>query len=181
MPEISDESLMLNVRDGKIADLAVLFDRYQLRMYNFFLKMTFDQEASEDLTQALFYRILKYKQNYREEQGSFKTWVYQMARNIHLDFCKSENKTRKYIIPLDETHVNVAGKNEGYSEDDYSRLDKALHRLEPEQRQILVMSRFQGLKYKEIADVMKLSVSALKVRVHRVMHELRTIYFKDNN
>lgn len=73
---------MLKVKEGSLSELAVLFERYNVRLFNFFLKLTFDKAASEDLTQTLFYRVIKYRQTYKAEEGSFKTWIYQMGRNV---------------------------------------------------------------------------------------------------
>jgi RNA polymerase sigma-70 factor (ECF subfamily) len=79
-----------------------------------------------------------------------------------------------------EGHENIAVPPERYTETDYSRLDGALQELDIEQREVLVMSRYQGLKYEEIAVILGLSVNAVKVRVHRSILALRKVYFKNN-
>lgn len=83
MEEISDEELMQQIGSGKTVGLAVLFERYQVKLYNFFLKLTFDPVTSEDLTQQLFFRLIKYKGSFKASNGQFKSWFYQMARNIY--------------------------------------------------------------------------------------------------
>ncbi len=180
MQEMADEILMVNVVNGELDGLSVLFERYHVRMFNFFLKITLDEDESHDLTQALFYRVMKYRQSYRQEAGSFKTWMYRMARNLHADFCAAEARKNSRLIPLDEVHENLPSRPDSYSEEDYSRLDSALHVLGQEQRELLVLSRFQGMKYGEIADIMGVSVANVKVKVHRTIQTLRAIYFNDN-
>jgi len=68
-----DEKIMQNVRDGNIAEMSVLFERYHLRLYNFFLKMGLQKDISQDLTQNLFYRIIKYRRTYRAGQAQLQT------------------------------------------------------------------------------------------------------------
>jgi len=81
---------MLLVKDGHLSELTVLFDRYQVSLYNFFLKLTGDKAASQDLTQNLFYRVIRYRQSFQPSHGSFRSWIYRIARNVHMDFCKQD-------------------------------------------------------------------------------------------
>jgi RNA polymerase sigma-70 factor (ECF subfamily) len=169
---------MLLVREGHLSELTALFDRYQANMYNFFLRLTGDRAASQDLTQNLFYRVIRYRQSYEPAHGTFKSWVYQMARNVHFDFRKQEQKTPGRRTDPEEVEQDLADQSLGYTTDQYQRLDKALARLEPDAREVLVLSRYQGLKYEEIARIKESSVAAIKVQVYRALKQLRTIYFK---
>src|SRR5258708_39661754 len=83
---------MLRVKEGYLSELSELFERYHEKLYNFFLKLTFDPAASEDLTQNLFYRIIRYRHTFDATAGTYKSWMYQMARNIHVDFCHQQRK-----------------------------------------------------------------------------------------
>jgi len=157
-----DEKIMQNVRDGNIAEMSVLFERYHLRLYNFFLKMGLQKDISQDLTQNLFYRIIKYRRTYRAGY-SLKSWIYQMARNLHADYRKQQE---------------VVDDTDRYREEDYERLDYALTLLGDEQRELIVLSRYQGLKYEEISTIVNQSVPAIKVAIHRAIKQLRSIYFK---
>ncbi len=178
MAEISDEEIMLRVKDGYLSELTELFERYHLKLYNFFLKLTFDKPVSEDLTQNLFYRVIKYRHTYNLENGSFKSWIYQVARNVHIDYYKEQRKITEQFKNVNENHSNVPGTSEGYSEDDFEKLNNALLQLQPDQREIIVLSRFEGLKYEEISKMKEISVPAIKVQVHRALKHLRNIYFK---
>jgi len=79
---------MLQVRNGTSAMLGILFDRYQVALFNFYCKSTGDRSASEDLVQDVFYRILKYRHTYRQGT-SLRTWMYSLARNARLDRTKN--------------------------------------------------------------------------------------------
>jgi RNA polymerase sigma factor (sigma-70 family) len=175
--ELSDEIIMKRVKEGNLAELSVLFERYHVRLYNFMLRLTLNRSVSQDLTQNLFYRIIKYRHTFKEDH-SFKSWIYQLARNIHVDYCKQQQKAAERYTQVEEYNENVAGEKEGFNEEEYERLDRAMARLTPEQKEILVLSRFQGLKYEEISSIRDLSVPAIKVQVHRAIKQLREHYFK---
>ncbi|MCD4694933.1 MAG: sigma-70 family RNA polymerase sigma factor, partial [Bacteroidales bacterium] len=84
MQEIKDEKLMIEVKDGNLDSLVPLFDKYQTRIYNFFLRVTHDKPTSEDLTQTVFSRVIKYRQSFNEVY-LFRSWLFQIARNVHID------------------------------------------------------------------------------------------------
>jgi RNA polymerase sigma factor (sigma-70 family) len=177
--ESSDEKIMLRVREGYLSELSELFERYHKKLYNFFLRLTFDPAASEDLTQNLFYRIIRYRHTFDGTAGTYRSWMYQMARNVHIDFCRQQRKySDRFSMTGEDLPDHVPEAQEGYQEDDFSRLDQALRRLQPEQRELLVLSRFQGLKYGEISKIRNSSVAAIKVQVHRAIRQLRSLYFK---
>ena len=163
---------MQHVKDGNLREMSELFERYHLRMYNFFLKMTWNKDISNDLTQNLFYRIIKYRTSYKTDY-SFKSWIYQMARNLHLDYYNEEKRSGELFQNSGIYPADITYENESYDEEDYLRLEKALMLLTAEQREILILSRYQGLKYEEISAITRQSVA-----VHRAVRQLRGIYFK---
>ena len=169
---------MYRVKDGQLPELTQLFDRYSTAVYNFFLKLTMDTAASEDLTQNLFYRIIRYRQSFNAANGSFKSWMYQMARNLHADYCKEKMRLAQVISNVHNSPEDVAEKDEGFKEQDFERLNKALAKLGPVDRELIVMSRYEGLKYAEIARMKNMSLSSIKVQIHRALKELRILYFK---
>ena len=170
---------MLLVKEGHLSDLAELFERYQANLYNFFVRLTLDRAASQDLTQNLFYRVIRYRHSYDPAHGSFRSWIYRMARNVHIDYCKQEQRVpgRK----TDPATLEAADETTGFTQDQFQRLDEALALLPPDQREVLVLSRYQGLKYEEIARIRESSVAAVKVQVFRALRQLRALYFKQNH
>lgn len=169
---------MLLVKDGHLSELTALFDRYQVSLYNFFLRLTGDRASSEDLTQNLFYRVIRYRQSFQPAQGTFRSWIYRMARNVHVDFCKQEARGPGRLADPEEVEERLADHGSGYTQDQFQRLDEAMERLDADQREVLVLSRYQGLKYEEIARIRDSSVAAVKVQVFRALKQLRTLYFK---
>jgi len=178
VPELSDEKIMLLVKDGHLSELTALFDRYQVNLYNFFLRLTGDRAASQDLTQNLFYRVIRYRQSFQPAQGTFRSWIYRMARNVHVDYCKQTAREPGRLTDPEAVEEALAEQTSGYTQDQFQRLDEAMERLDADQREVLVLSRYQGLKYEEIARIRDSSVAAVKVQVFRALKQLRTLYFK---
>lgn len=177
MADISDEIIMQAVKEGNLPEMSVLFERYHLKMYNFFLKLCMKKDISQDLTQNLFYRMIKYKHTYKNGY-SVKSWIYQMARNLHANYRKQQKKTQESFMNIDNYTNEIIDYKENFGEEDYERLQKALSTLSDEQKEIIVLSRYQGLKYEEISVITSQSVPAIKVAMHRAIKQLRGIYFK---
>ncbi len=166
------------VKDGQLSELTELFERYHMPLYNFFLKLTMDTTTSEDLTQNLFYRIIRYRHTFKNSNGSFKAWMYQMARNLHADYCRQKQRVNEVVKNADDFPEDVADKQEGFKEQDFEKLKVALSGLGPVDRELIVMSRYEGFKYAEIAKMKNMSLSSIKVQIHRALKELRILYFK---
>jgi len=163
---------MLQVRNGEVEMLGVLFDRYQAPLHNFYLKMTRDRTVSEDLVQEVFLRILRYRQTYRPGT-TFRTWMYQIARNTRLDQVR---KTRPETPFASEPVAPTSLSDSAQQQQEAAMLQNALMHLPEDKREILILSRFQELKYDEIARLLGCEVGAAKVRVHRALQQLREIF-----
>ena len=103
-----------------------------------------------------------------------------MARNLHIDYCKEEKRSDDLFLKTDSYPVEVTDENTGFREDDYERLDEAFAQLSTSQKELIILSRYQGLKYEEISEILNQSVPAIKVAMHRTINQLRANYFKHN-
>jgi len=169
---VGDEDLMLQVRNGEAEMLGVLFDRYQKPLFNFYVKMTQDRAVSEDLVQDVFLRILRYRQTYRPGTP-FRTWMYQIARNARLDQARRVNPETPFAS---EPAAPISVSDPAQQKQEALLLQRALMQLPEDKREILILSRFQELKYEEIAGLMGCQVGTVKVRVHRALQQLREIF-----
>ncbi len=180
MDSFSDHELMIAVRAGEIDRLGELFERHHRPLYGFFVHLTGDRTSSEDLVQLVFYRILKYRHTYRDE-GRFSAWIYHLARKVAADHFRRRSTAPIgaepddiHAVPDEAPHA----ADRAVAADDNARLHAALATLEPEQRELLVLARFQRLKHEEIARLFDISVGAVKVRVHRAFRQLRDSYLR---
>lgn len=178
MKELADEQLMELVKLGKLNFMEMLFMRYQKQLYNYFLKCTLDRDDSQDLTQNTFIRLMKYRNSYRTGRN-FRLWLFQIARNQVKDHFRVAKIQRDRFNPLEHLPEPADDGIDEEQQEREQKLYRALALLPPDKRELLVLGKFQGLKYEEIASIRDMSVSAVKVQIHRTMAELRRIYFEE--
>lgn len=171
---------MLRVRAGDLDKMGLLFERYHRELFGFLYHMSSNPDTSEDMVQTVFYRMLKYRHTFTGE-GPFRTWMYHIARNV-LNDTVQQNKRSAQQQDLgayaERIGGGVAADESLQREQELALLQDALARLSPEHREVLVLSRYQELKYEEIARILNTTEGAVKVRVHRAMNELKTIYLR---
>ena len=175
---VTDEILMLAVRDGDVAKLGLLFERYHVALFDFLSRTTGDRMAAEDLVQEVFVRILKYRQTYRD-QSCFETWMFRIARNSRADHFRK----RRVVEPIRDGALDVEAPGPSPAQafergQDTRRLNRALMRLGDDKRDLLVLARYQNMGYDRIAALLDIEVGAVKVRVHRALKELRAIFLQ---
>src|SRR5215471_5432499 len=175
---LTDEFLMTAVRDGDVGKLGMLFDRYHGTLFDFFCRMLGNRAVAEDLVQDVFFRILKYRKTYRDD-SHFTTWMFHIARNTRYDHFKKHRGE----VGFPEEGIDIPSHgpfpSQQFERDQQTELLKrALLQLPEEKRELLVLARYQEMKYEDIAQVLGIDVGAVKVRVHRAVKELREIYLK---
>jgi RNA polymerase sigma factor (sigma-70 family) len=175
----TDENLMLAVRSGEVSKLGILFDRHHRALFDFFARMTANRTMAEDLVQDVFFRMLKYRTTFRDD-SRFKAWMFHIARNARIDYFKKQQP--ETLLPEEGEHaLQSSSPLPGHGlerEQQTVLLECAMFQLPPEKREVLVLSRYQEMKYEQIAEVMGCEVGTVKVRVHRALNELRDIYLK---
>jgi len=172
----TDESLMLAVRNGEVEQFGVLFERHHDRLFAFFYRMTGDPPASEDLAQEVFVRMLKYRGSFGET-SEFRAWMYQIARNVRANHFRSRVAEAELSedVRADE-HRPASLQLE--RQEELSVLQRALLALPEDKREILILARYEEMKYEAIATMLQIEVGAVKVRVHRALRELRAVYLR---
>ena len=176
---LSDNALMLKVKSGDLDKMGLLFERYHRPLYGFLFHMTRQRESSEDMVQTVFFRMLKYRHAFTG--GDFRTWMYHLARNVLADQSKKDKRTRAFypMTIVEERLTGGALADEPVQKkQELQLLEKALDNLSPENRELLILSRFQELRYSEIARILETTEGAIKVRIHRALQQLRANYLK---
>jgi RNA polymerase sigma factor (sigma-70 family) len=174
---MTDELIMEAVKDGNLQQASLLFERYHKRIFNFLARMTMDRDLAEDLTQNVFLRIIRYRTSYR--QGlKFQSWIYQIARNVFSDHYQANKNRFSDFVDVEKVSDHMAD----HDDEDFDEQEKLLHqsmaKLTEEQREVLVLTRFQHMKYEEVASIMDTTVANIKVKVHRAILKLREYYFE---
>jgi RNA polymerase sigma-70 factor (ECF subfamily) len=169
---VDDQEIMQAVRAGDVGKLELLFDRYSIPLFGYFMRITGERATSEDLVQEVFFRILKYRRSYRPE-ASFRAWLYQVGRNALTDHMARRGAEG----PLPDSAGELSSPEKSADlraeeNEEAALLRRALAALPAEKREVLVMSRYLDLKYEEIASVLNCEVGTVKVRAHRALREL---------
>ena len=174
MADAADAELLARVRAGDRDALGLLFDRHAARLFGFFMRLTCRRDASEDLVQETFLRILKYHSSFSGERG-FAVWMYRIARNVFADYYRSR---RSGDAPLVDEHAAPGATPLECVERDeeIALLRRALHELPADRREVIVLCRYEGLSHDEVAALLGCTAGALKVRLHRALAELRDAY-----
>src|SRR5215472_13866735 len=141
---------MARVGAGELSKLAVLFERHHRALFRYFVSLTRSRELAEDLVQDVFFRMLRYRTSYDPEKP-FTAWMYQIARHASVDQAQKRGGEVVGIEEYTERRAEPASDAPGPEErashsQNLALLRRALDRLPDDKREILVLSRFQGLK-----------------------------------
>lgn len=166
------------VKSGNLQQVSLLFERYNKPIFNFLARMTMDRDLAEDLTQNVFLRVMRYRSSYKEGMR-FQSWIYQVARNVFSDHYQTIKNRFAEFVDVEKMEGSI---NEATEHLEQEEREKVLHQsmllLSEEQRELLVLTRFQHLKYEEVAVIMDTTVANIKVKVHRAIQKLREHYFQ---
>jgi RNA polymerase sigma-70 factor (ECF subfamily) len=181
---MSDAEIMLRVREGDDGGFNFLIEKYRKPIVNFMYRMVHNQAVAEELAQEVFLRVYRSRQTYRAE-AKFTTWLYRIATNLGVNHARDTKQERAaQTIYLDQpdpetgTTPDVADMHPGAEEemvkDERMRaIRKHVMALPERQRTAVLMHKYQGLDYKEIGQVLRLSESATKSLLFRAYQTLR--------
>jgi RNA polymerase sigma-70 factor (ECF subfamily) len=181
---LSDAEVMLRVAAGDDSAFDYLVEKYRRSMISFMYRMTRNQSVAEELAQEVFLRVYRSRQTYAAS-AKFTTWLYRIATNLAVNYARDTKHERpENIVCIDEPDtetgmtVDVAdgSLNAEQAILRRERLDairKHVEALPERQRMAVIMHKYQGLDYKQIAAVLKLSESATKSLLFRAYETLR--------
>ncbi|MCE2395390.1 sigma-70 family RNA polymerase sigma factor [Candidatus Poribacteria bacterium] len=173
--EKSDEALMLQLQAGDLCSFDTLVKRWEKRLLNYCYRMVNEITLAEDLRQEVFLRIYRSAKRYRPT-AQFSTWMYRIATNLCLDTLakqkrrketpigaylqsESEGLDERFIDPLDPPDAAVVRK------ETENRVRSALARLPEDQRVVVTLRHYNGMKFHEIAEIVERPISTVKSRM----------------
>lgn len=137
-----------------------------------------NRQVSEELVQEVFYRIVRYRHTYRKK-GNFVTCMYTIARNARIDYFREHSVQTDLLEETNDIISSDPNPHEQYEhESEIDLVRKAIAALPEDKREVIIMSRFNNMRYEEIGKVLGCIVGAVKVRVYRAIRELTKIYFR---
>jgi RNA polymerase sigma-70 factor, ECF subfamily len=173
-----DLGLVAATRRGDVESFGVLVRRYQDRLYPTLLRLTGCAEDARDLLQDAFLRAYE-KLGHFHGESSFYTWIYRIAVNLTLsDRRRRRSPVRSAGVPSEglETADDSRDSEPSRPLEDAERdvlIHQALQALQPDHRAVVVMKDLDGLRYEEIAEILRVPVGTVRSRLHRARAELR--------
>lgn len=152
-----------------------IFNEFHPRILRYAARMTSPEEA-EDITQEVFLKVSRSLEGFKGE-SSLSTWIYRIATNTALD--KLRSSSRKSLAPLPLSELESMDKNPWTEErvmdpqrkpvrDEMNKcIREFIERLPSDYRSVLLLSELEGMKNREIADVLDISIETAKIRLHR--------------
>lgn len=181
----SDAAVMLRVAEGDESSFNYLVEKYHRPMIHFLFRMVHNQAVAEELTQEVFLRVYRARDSYRAE-ARFTTWLYRIATNLAVNHARDTRHERTaQTVYLDEpdpetgTTPDVADsemtvEEKLMREERMGAIRAHVMELPERQRVAVLMHKYQGMDYREIGEVLKLSESATKSLLFRAYQTLRT-------
>ena len=181
MKHLNDQELMGIVQSGDYSPASEIYDRYSGRIYNFAFRFLKNSEAAEDATQEVFVKMLKHANQFHGD-AKLSTWLFSITANWCRDYLrKADNKSKESddVLVTLPTPSELAPDRNLERRESERRVQRALQSLTAEQREAILLSRYQGLSYAEIAQIAGCSEGAVKTRVFRAMETLKKTLMGD--
>jgi RNA polymerase sigma-70 factor (ECF subfamily) len=182
--KMTDEELMAQVQRGDQAAFEELFKRYDRKIFNYLLRYLGDEELAKDLFQETFLRVFQYSNTYKPtvrggHSASFAAWLYTVARNVCRKHWRQEpieeRVTESAWKGIEESipALNTTPSNAEADQELVEKIKQALDALPESQREVVILHKYQGLSYPQIAQVLGCSISSVKQRAFRAYQSLR--------
>ncbi|MBN2029214.1 sigma-70 family RNA polymerase sigma factor [bacterium] len=177
---MNDTELMMRVKEGDEEAFRQIVEKYQKQIMNLCFQYTGNQQDAEELAQDVFIRIYRAAASY-EPRAKLSTYLYRIAVNLSLN--RIRNRRSKRLVPFDflrkGNNYNPISQESHNPDHAMEQKEKqqiiwdAIHALPANQQTALILKRFQGFSYKEIAKVMHCSVSSVESLLHRAKKNLQ--------
>ena len=181
---LTDADVMLRVKAGDQAAFDYLVQKYRRAMVSFMYRMAHNSAAAEDLAQEVFLRVYRSRDTYAAS-AKFTTWLYRIATNLAVNYARdTRHEKPENTVSLDQPDeetgltMDIADSTLTVEQNMLRRermaaIRKHVEELPERQRMAVVMHKYQGMDYRQIAEVLHLSESATKSLLFRAYETLR--------
>lgn len=186
-PERSDEQLMLDFKAGDARAFTVLVGRHRQPLYNFVLRFVGHPQRAEDVLQETWLKVIRGSREY-EPRARFTTWAFTIARNLCVDAARKERtrRTESLDVAAEGAEGEARPLMDALPGPDLNAPDRSAHnrRLQPllvqaigalpeEQREVFLLREYQGVGFREIADIVGVNENTVKSRMRYALESLR--------
>jgi len=176
--EKSDEDIAKLVQTGNMDAFGILVERYERKILRYGKKFASGKEDIKDVVQNIFLKTYENIQSFDSER-KFSSWLYRIAHNEFVNFLKKKEKAPLLFFDFDTFFPHKIGKKS--LEKDTERklfrktLEKCIDKLSPKYKEPLILYYFEELDYKEIADIMRIPISTVGIRLKRGRENLKLV------
>ncbi len=182
----NDFKLMQKIAQKDLLAFQELVNRYQSLILNTCFRLTGDRENAEDVAQEVFFQVYRQAKSFRG-RSKLSTWLYRIAVNRSLNFNRKQKRFSQNKSSVDEQesrtrHVDILqsfpnqSPEEAFEKKEERKfINKALDSLQEKQRTAFILHYWEGLSYREIAEILNTSLSSVESRIHRAKNALRDI------
>lgn len=187
---MDDAVLVEQCQQGHSAAMERLIVKYQDRIYNVVFKMCGNRDDAAELTQDIFVKFIE-KINTFQGRSAFYTWLFRIAVNMTLNFCKRRFKVvnrsldepvgeqmdqakqslGNFLVDKNAVEPSVMAQRKEVAE----IISLALGKLDDSQRMVLILRDIEGMSYAEVADSLDIELGTVKSRLSRARSNLREI------
>ncbi len=155
----------------------LLYDKYFDQIYRYIYRRVDDKETVQDLVSQTFYDALAHLQSYEWRGFPFSSWLYKIAHNNVLKWYRDHNKVR--VIEIDQAHQVVDTQADQHGDaiqnEQKSEIQNLLHKLDPDEQEIIRLKYFEEVSNIEIAEIMGLSPNNIGVKIYRTLKKLKQL------
>lgn len=176
-----EKKIIEKIVSGDGEAFRVLYDEFSSRVYNTALGILQNPEDAEDVTQEVFIQVHRSIENFKCDSNIF-TWIYRITINKAFEFTRSKKRKKRFAIvksifsgdgeteePVDFIHPGIISENKERGKIIFKAIDK----LSKKQKSVFILNKIEGLSYKEISEVMKLSLSSVESLIFRAKENLK--------
>jgi RNA polymerase sigma-70 factor (ECF subfamily) len=183
--ERSDQELIALYRDGQVAALQELVEKYKRLLHGFIVKMTRGSDEPDEIFQEVWFKAISRLDRYRED--NFPGWLVRIAHNLVID----RSRRRKPDVSLDASRGDAlsmadmipskqrAPDSLAASRELAGRIGVAVEQLPPKQREVFLMRLQADLPFKEIAKMQGVSINTALARMQYALTKLKTLLADD--
>jgi len=176
--EWSEKIIIDKLKNKELAIFEQIFNEYFTPLTYFCYKYIENKQASEDIVQELFVKLWQHSETL-EINISLKNYLYRWAANSSLNYLKHQKIKLKYQHFVEkelENQIQEADDKLATSELE-EKLTNAINKLPEKCREVFILSRYENLKYQEIADKLQISVKTVENQISKALKTLRTEFF----
>jgi RNA polymerase sigma-70 factor (ECF subfamily) len=170
LEKTADSDLARAIKSSDANAFKVLYYRYYEQLYTFLWRRTQDGEISKDLVQELFMRLWNNRHNL-DSRYALKSYLYKIGHNLVIDHLRKKGVEQTLFVADPPDEKAAFEENEHFELKE--SIDAAIRELPEPVRTVFCMSRFEGLKYTEIAETLEISVKTVEARMSKALAILR--------